>query len=261
MLSAITALSAAEYRLQQTDVIRMTVYQEPDMTTESLVGKSGNVSFPLIGSLQVKGLTVPQLEKKIRTLYQKDYFVDPQVSVSVVSYAKKWVTVSGAVENPGQVPYPEEGTIKLASVIAMAGGVAEDGNTKKITLARKRGGAARYTLSEASGVNVYPGDTVVIPRLPREETVVEDKMATVSGQVVHPGSIKLPSNGKIDIITAIAMAGGYSKIANKKECILQVKTSSGLKAKTIRLRDITRGKAPMVFLREGDILIIKESRF
>jgi len=60
--------------------------------------------------------------------------------------------------------------------------------------------------------------------------------------------------------TAIAMAGGYSKIANQKECILQRK-KTGHKAVTVRLRDINRSKAPMVFVYEGDIIIIKESRF
>ena len=87
---------AEEYRLQQTDVIRMSIYQEDDMQTEALIGKSGTVSFPLIGAVTVKGLTVSEVEKKLKELYEKDYLVNAKVNVIVVSYAKKWVTVSGS---------------------------------------------------------------------------------------------------------------------------------------------------------------------
>lgn len=251
---------AEEYRLQQTDVIRMSIYQEDDMATECMIGKSGAVSFPLIGSVTVKGLTAVEVEAKLKELYQKDYFVDPKVSVIVVSYAKKWVTVSGAVENPGNVPYPEEGTINLASAVAMAGGVMEDGNSRSITVARKKGGSTTYSLANSGKVTLYPGDTVVIPRIPRPKETVE-RTATVSGEVRNPGNIKLPDNGKIDILTAVAQAGGFSKIANQKECILQRKTTAGHRATTVNLKDVRTGKASMVFLYEGDILIIKESRF
>lgn len=251
---------AEEYRLQQTDIIRMSIYQEEDMLTESLIGKSGTVSFPLIGAVEVKGLTVKEAQKKIKTLYEKDYFVDAKVRVAVVSYAKKWVIVSGAVENPGNVPYPEEGTINLASAVAMAGGIVEDGNSRSITVARKKGGSAKYSLSGNGKITLLPGDTVVVARLPRPKEAV-DRTATVSGEVRNPGNIKLPATGKVDILTAVAQAGGYSKIANQKECILQRKTATGHKAFTINLRDVRNGKVKMVFVYQGDIVIIKESRF
>lgn len=251
---------AEEYRLQQTDVIRMSIYQEDDMQTEALIGKSGTVSFPLIGAVTVKGLTVSEVEKKLKELYEKDYLVNAKVNVIVVSYAKKWVTVSGAVENPGNIPYPEEGTINLASAVAMAGGVMQDGNSRSITVARKKGGSKKYSLSSSGKVTLYPGDTVVVARLPvQREAVV--RTATVSGEVRNPGNIKLPRGGKVDILTAIAQAGGFSKIANQKTVILQRKTSSGHRAAEINIRDIRNGKAKMVFLYEGDILVVKESRF
>jgi len=248
---------SSEYRLQQTDVIRMTIYQEADMETQSLIGKSGSVSFPLIGAVKVKGLTVSELEKKLKALYEKDYLVNAKVNIIVVSYAKKWISVSGAVENPGNVPYPEEGNIKISSAIAMAGGVTEDGNSRKITVARKKGGSKIYPIT--ANVILYPGDTVVVARIPREKMEVE-RTITVTGEVRNPGIVKLPKSGKLPITAAIGMAGGYSRIANQKECILKRK-KTGYKAITVRLRDINRSKAPMVFVYEGDIIIIKESRF
>lgn len=253
-----SVLAAEDYRLQQADVISMSIYQEDDMQTQSLIGKSGTVSFPLVGAVEVKGLTVPELEKKLKDLYEKDYLVNAQVNIIIVSYAKKWISVSGAVENPGNVPYPEEGTVNLASALAMAGGVMEDGNSRSITVARKKGGSQKYSLESSGKVILQPGDTVVVARLPREPV---DRMTTVSGEVRSPGSIKLPASGKVDILTAVAQAGGFSKVANQKECTLQRKTKSGYTKTDLNLRDIRGGKAPMAFLYEGDILIIKESRF
>jgi len=246
------------YHLQQTDVIRMTVYQEDDMTTEAQISKSGTVSFPLIGSVMLKGLTVREAEQKVTELYKKDYLVNPRISLVVVSYAKKWITVSGAVETPGNIPYPEEGTVNLSSAIAMAGGVMENGNSSNITVARKKGGTSKYSLTAGAKVTLYPGDTVVVPRLPSDEKRIPT--CTISGEVRNPGNIPLV-DGKVDILTAIAMAGGFSKIANHKEAILQKKVKGGHRVVKVSLKNISSGNSKMVFLYPGDILIIKESIF
>ena len=59
------------------------------MRLSAKIGKSGALSFPLIGSVYVKGYTVPELEQKLRALYQKDYYVDPKISVLITGYASK----------------------------------------------------------------------------------------------------------------------------------------------------------------------------
>ena len=100
---------------------------------------------------------------------------------------------------------------------------------------------------------------MVVPRLPSRNI---SYVATVSGEVSKPGNINLGEVGKMDLITALAMAGGYSRIANQKEAIIQRKTKSGsYQIETVRLKDVRDGKAPMVYINEGDILIIKESRW
>jgi polysaccharide export outer membrane protein len=213
----------------------------------------------LIGSVQVKGLTVKDVELSVKSLYEKDYLVYPSIRVIVVAYAKKWVTVSGAVLSPGRVPYPEEGTINLPSAIAMTGGVMEMGNSGKITVARKKGGSKIYSLAASSKIILYPGDTVLVPRLPID-SLKRLPTCTVSGEVRNPGNIEMV-DGKLDILTAIAMAGGYSRIANQKEAILQKKVKGGHRPSKVSLRNVTTGKAPMVFIYPGDILIIQESRF
>jgi len=246
------------YRLQRNDSISVTMFQEGAMSRSALIGKSGSISFPLIGSVDLVGLTVPELELKLVKLYKKDYFVDPKISVIITGYAAKSVIVSGAVTNSGGVPYPDEGTITLAQAIAASGGITEMGDTNRITIVRKKGGSMVTTMNQAGEVELLPGDTALVHMLPMNQVILT---ATISGEVNRQGEIQLPASGKLDILSAIAKAGGLSRIANKKDATLRRFTPEGYTVEEINIKDITSGKAPMLFIREGDILVIKESRF
>ena len=246
------------YRLQRNDSISVTMFQEEGMSRSALVGKSGSISFPLIGSVDIVGLTVPELEQRLTELYKKDYFVDPKISVIITRYATKSVVVSGGVTNPGGVPYPDEGTISLAQAIAASGGITEMGDTNRITIVRKKGGSTVTTMNQAGEVELLAGDTALVHMLPMNQVILT---ATISGEVNRQGEIQLPASGKLDILSAIAKAGGFSRIANQKEATLRRFTPQGYTVENIKLRDIRDGKAPMLFIREGDILVIKESRF
>ena len=248
-----------EYRLQKNDSISMTMFQETGMSRSGLIGKSGSISFTLIGSVDVVGLTVPELEQKLTELYKKDYFVDPKISVIITSYATKNVIVSGAVVNPGGVPYPDEGTISLAQAIAASGGITALGDTNRITIVRKKGGSTVATMNKAGTLELLPGDTALVHMLPLEDQVLPT--ATIAGEVNRGGEIQLPASGKIDILSAIAKAGGLSRVANKKEATLRRLTPQGYTVENINMKDVKSGKVPMVFIREGDILMIKESIF
>jgi protein involved in polysaccharide export with SLBB domain len=249
-----------EYRLQKNDSISMTMFQEAGMSRSGLIGKSGSISFTLIGSVDVVDLTVPQLEQKLTELYKKDYFVDPKISVIITGYATKNVTVSGAVVNPGGVPYPDEGTISLAQAVAASGGITAMGDTNRITIVRKKGGSSVTTMNKAGTLELLPGDTALVHMLPLEDQVA--KTAMIAGEVNRGGDIVIPASGKIDILSAIAKAGGLSRVANKKEATLRRLTPQGqYTVETINMKDVKSGKAPMVFIREGDILMIKESIF
>ena len=246
------------YRLQKNDSISMTMFQEAGMSRSALIGKSGSISFPLIGSVDLVGLTVTELEEKLVELYKKDYLVDPKISVIITGYATKSVIVSGAVVNPGGVPYPDEGTISLAQAIAASGGITEMGDTNRITIVRKKGGSMVTTMNQAGEVELLAGDTALVHMLPINQVILT---ATISGEVNRQGEIQLPASGKLDILSAIAKAGGLSRIANQKEATLRRFTPQGYTVENIKLRDIRDGKADMLFIREGDILVIKESRF
>ena len=247
-----------EYKLQINDSISMTMFQEPGIARSAVIGKSGTISFHLIGSVEVVGLTVPQLEDRLTELYQEDYFVDPKISIIITGYARKSAIVSGAVINPGAVPYPDEGVMNLAGAVAASGGITEIGNTEKITIVRRAGGTFVTTMNKAGEVELFPGDTALVHTLPQDVTFVT---ATIAGEVNRPGEIQIPASGKLDILSAIAKAGGLSRVANKKWATLRRFTPQGYTVEEINIRDIRDGKADMVYIREDDILVIKESIF
>ena len=110
------------YVIRDNDLIRLTVFQEDDMTTETRVSKSGYIILPLLGPVEVAGKSVSEATNEIRTRLDKDYIINPQVTLAVMEYAEQWVTVLGEVQKPGQVQIPPEGGLDLLGAIALAGG-------------------------------------------------------------------------------------------------------------------------------------------
>jgi polysaccharide export outer membrane protein len=119
------------YVLRNNDLVKITVFQEDDMTTETRISKSGYITLPLLGAVQLSGKSVSDATNEIRTKLDKDYIINPHVTLTVMQYAEQWVTVLGEVQKPGQVEIPPEGGLDLLGAIALAGGytrVADPGN-------------------------------------------------------------------------------------------------------------------------------------
>lgn len=242
----------ASYVLKKDDVVRMTVFQEEELATEVQIGKSGSVSFPLIGNIRLVGLTVEGAEEKIKQLYEKDYLVDAKVNVSVLAYADKWVIVGGDVRQPGTITMPEEGALDLRGAVAQAGGVTETADISDIVVRSKDGSTRTLNLERSGGVILKHGDSVTVRRSTLSRSTV-----TVSGYVNQPGVIEFPKVGTLDIVTAIAQAGGFTRIANTKEVLVR----RGESQREVNLRDIEKGDARMYYLKPGDLVIVQESRW
>jgi polysaccharide export outer membrane protein len=253
VLASLVSTQAAEkeYKLQKDDVIRMIVFQEPDLTTESKIGKSGYVSFPLIGNVKVSGKGLKEVEQEIKELYEKDYLVNAQVNLSILGFAEKWVIVGGDVRAPGTVPFPEEGALDLRGAVAQAGGVLESANTGRIIVRSKTGAINTFSLKGSGSRVMKHGDTITVPR-----QILQKMTVTVSGYVNRPGIVDYPKEGKMDIMTALAQAGGFNRIAYKRAVTVHRNKRQIL----VDLRAIERGQAPMFQLEPGDLIVVRESR-
>jgi polysaccharide export outer membrane protein len=126
----------AEYVLQPMDLVKVEVFQEPDMLREVRIAQDSSISLPLINKVDLKGKTVQEAQDAIRDLYNKDYLVNPQVNLTVVEYAKRDVKVLGQVTKAGAVEIPNDRPLKLLDAIALAGGFTRLADRKRVTLTR-----------------------------------------------------------------------------------------------------------------------------
>jgi polysaccharide export outer membrane protein len=158
------------YRLSPSDVIKIKVFQEDDLTTEGRIGKDGTVTIPLVGVVTLGGKTVEEATGHLRELFGKDYLVNPQVTLSVTEYAKRRFTVLGQVQKPGTYDIPSEESVTLLQAIAMAGGFTRLAVQGKVSVTRILGGKRTFSVDVKSAANdsatkpieILPDDTIIV---------------------------------------------------------------------------------------------------
>ena len=129
-----------EYLLQPQDILRIFIFQHDDLNKQMeavRISDTHTISLPLVNTLDLRGRTARQAEEVIRASYDRDYLVNPQVSVIVVKYAERSVNVVGQVNNAGRVLFPQEKGLTIVEAIALAGGQTRLADLKKVRLTRK----------------------------------------------------------------------------------------------------------------------------
>ncbi len=126
------------YRLQPSDIVKIDVFQEEDMSSEQRVSQDGTVNFPLIGRVQIAGLSVEGASGAIAERLKKGYLMDPQVTVTILEYAPQRFSILGQVNQPGSYEIPNEEILRLPAAVAMAGGNTRIGNLRRILITRTR---------------------------------------------------------------------------------------------------------------------------
>ncbi len=136
--------------LSPNDVILMSVYGEDDLTTKTTIDKNGAVILPLLGQVKIGGLTLNEATELIRRLYDKDYLVNPQVTMTIVQYAERRFSVMGQVQRPGSYDFPPIDSVNLLEAIAMAGGYTRLGSPSRVTVRRVEHGVVKIYHVDAS---------------------------------------------------------------------------------------------------------------
>jgi len=125
-----------DYTLQPSDLIRVIVFQEPDLLREVRITQERTVNLPLIGNVDLAGKTVRQAEEMVRALYDHDYLVNPQITISVIEYSPRTVQVIGQVNTAGSISFPPEQKMSLMEAISRAGGPTRLANLRQVRLTR-----------------------------------------------------------------------------------------------------------------------------
>lgn len=167
----------ADYVLQPEDLIKVLVFQEEDINRlgEVRISQESTITLPLIGVVDITGLTARALQEKIRQLYDHDFLVNPQVSVTVLEYKHRFVTVIGQVGTQGQIEFSKEQGLNLLDAISRAGGFNRYANKKKVTLKRTMPDGKVVTetidvdsISKGDSTKTYPlepGDIIQVPEV------------------------------------------------------------------------------------------------
>jgi len=110
-------------RIAPQDLLSIVIVGESGLPTDYRVSASGEIQFPFIGVVQVNGLTPRELARKLEQELSKDYFVSPEVLVTVKEYRQEFVIIIGQVNRPGSLPLSPEQRMDILDAIARAGGL------------------------------------------------------------------------------------------------------------------------------------------
>lgn len=146
-----------QYLLGTGDMVRIQVYDEKDLYLETRVSDTGTISYPFLGELAVKGISLAKLEALITSRLKGDYLINPKVSIDMIEYRQFYV--NGEIENAGGFPYQPGLTVRKA--ISLAGGFKERASKDKIYIIHDdstTSESTKVTLDEA----VRPGDIITV---------------------------------------------------------------------------------------------------
>jgi polysaccharide export outer membrane protein len=240
-----------EYRLGPGDVVRITVYNNPDLTTEAQITQQGRITFPLIGEVQIGGIEKGQAEQIIaRRLGDGGFVVKPQVNVLVLGFKSQQISVLGQVNRPGK--YPIEQASTLADLIAIAGGIAQTGGDMITHITKSQAGDTvkrEIDINEAlrngsmeKNFAVSNGDIIYVPRAP---------LFYIYGEVQRPGAFRLEKD--MTVMQALSVGGGLTVRGTERGIRINRHSGSGkVESLTVALTDPVK---------ENDVIFVKESMF
>ncbi len=159
-----------DYVISSNDTIQMAIFQEPDLSAETIVSRDGSVQLPLINDVKIGGLTVRQARDRIRALYNADFLVEPQISLGVMKFAERKFTIIGQVNSPGTYAITGAESINLIEAIGMAGGFTRIADKGRVVVKREEMGevktmkvnAKRMAGSSISPLEVKAGDIISV---------------------------------------------------------------------------------------------------
>jgi polysaccharide biosynthesis/export protein len=215
MLCCVTQNAPAQdYMVGEGDVLRINVFGHDELTTVARVSGDGSIKFPLIGQLDVGGLTLLQISDRISTSLSDGYVVDPQVSIFVQEFRSKKAFIMGEVNKPGF--HVLSGNTTFLELLSVAGGVTKDA-ADKATIKRKSDPTNKEEIiitvdlksllergDTSRDVPIMDGDSIYIPKT---------GVFYATGEVVKPGEYKYVEG--MTVIKAITVAGGFTGIASK----------------------------------------------
>ncbi len=266
---------SSDYRIGPEDVLKITVFDVPDLNETVRVANDGTIAMPLLGRIEASGLTADQLRDRLEAALGKNLLQNPQVSVYVQQFHARPVSIVGAVERPGL--YHITGPRSLIEMLSMAGGLARRnvaaagrsvyvtrpggfGNLKIVPGMRKIAPNKisidlkdlLYTRAEGLNIQIEPHDIIAVSKA--------HVIYVAGGGVRRPGGFLLEDRNSITVIQALAMAEGLAPNAAKRRArIIHTKADGSHVEIPINIEKIVKDRAPDPELAGNDILYVPTS--
>jgi polysaccharide export outer membrane protein len=242
LAAAVTAYAQANKpadKLGIGDALHVTVFQQPDLTTDARVTERGTISLPLVGEVKVAGLSVAEAGSQIaHALKGGQYLKNPQVNVAVTTVRSRQVNVLGLVPRPGRYAL-DDTTSSLSDVIAAAGGIATGGDNL-VTLVRD--GQPQKVDVMAKAFQLKNGDTIQVERAP---------VFYIYGEVTRAGAYRVEPN--MTVMQALAAGGGITPRGSENRLILRRAAGDGkLVENSVGLRE---------GIKADDVIYVREALF
>ncbi|PYQ27791.1 MAG: hypothetical protein DMF56_18120 [Acidobacteria bacterium] len=253
-------LLSADATVGPRDVLDIRVLEDQTMSGRVTVGDNGQIILSNIGKVAVAGLSAAQIETKLKSLAEA-YLTKATVSVQIVEFASKPISVVGAVMKPGRIGATSSTT--LIQAITEAGGLAAGHGSEIYVLRTARNGLSEQLSINVDDLMVKGNPDLNIPLAPNDLVNIPiDPPITiyVMGEVMRPGKAQFHRSQNPTLLQAIADAGGPTDRASKR-VIVKRNVDGKQKTFTLNYRDIIRGKTEDVVLADNDTIILEEALF
>lgn len=259
LLSGCIALAAfgsygqakTDYALGSGDAIRIVVFQNPDLTMETRLSEKGFVSYPLIGAVELNGLSLSEAESRIATALETGgYLQKPQITISLTQVRNNQVSVLGQVARPGRFPLDTAGT-RVSDMLASAGGTIPGGDDIAILTGFRNGQPYRQQIdipalfltgNVAADLVLQGGDTLYVHRA---------AVFYIYGEAQRSGAYRIERD--MTVMQAIAQGGGTTSRGSEKRLRLHRRGADG------RMQQLEAALSDPVL--PNDVLFVKESLF
>lgn len=258
------------YKICVGDILNVQVYQESDLSGDFEVKEDGTISYPLLGTVKVAGLTTTHVENTLYELLEKDYLVKPFVRLTIKKYKQLEgsVMLLGAVQKPGSYILPQDKPTTLLQAIALAGGFTASASVDGISILRNAPEGKKTVIDpqmskifsgEKKDIELQSNDLIKIPDLNKSEKRIT---VMVMGAVHRPGSYTHTEDKPFTLLNAISLAGGLTASASVNKITVVRTGANGLKETlSTGVKDILAGKKKDVELQSDDLISVPERLF
>lgn len=253
----------ADYQIGPRDLLEIKVLEIPELNVERRVLENGTVELPLVGAVQINGLTPLEASSRLSNLLMSKFVNRANVTVVVKEYANKPLSIVGAVARPGALNV--SGRYTLLEALSAAGGLTSQAGKKIYVMRTSTNGLTdilevrtddlfRSSASSQWNIPIFPSDVVNVPA----RTTVK---VFCLGEVKNPGALEFDSDDRLTLLTVIAKAGGLTDRASKKVRITR-RSAGGEDVETVvDYKSVVNGDTPDPRLNADDVVIVKQSFF